>query len=205
MLAGLVVLSACSPTQKRPVDSASARQAYEQRMNRLSAISTWEMDGRLAISDGKDGGSGRLTWQQDRAEISLSFRGTLGAGAWQLQADQRAARLELSDGRVFNATTLNELILTHVGWRVPVDSLTWWIKGLAAPGPWQERQLDEQGRLQMIDQGGWLVEFSSYRELQDTWLPMKITARQNEYSVKLGIKGWDLTGAMQAGQDQTGG
>jgi outer membrane lipoprotein LolB len=70
--------------------------------------------------------------------------------------------------------------------------LSWWVKGLADPGRWEARQLDENGRLLMLSQFGWEVEFGNYDQVSGSWLPSKLTARRGKYLVKMVVKNWDL-------------
>jgi outer membrane lipoprotein LolB len=85
-----------------------------------------------------------------------------------------------------------ELVLKEVGWKVPVEALTWWIKGLAQPDDWETRALDENGRLKKLRQFGWDVDFASYGELHGYWLPTRLSARRGDYSVKIAVREWRL-------------
>lgn len=176
----------------RPVEDAASVQAYQSRAEKLGSNQNWALSGRLAISDGKDGGSGSLSWSQDGEAIQMSFRGALGKGAWQLQSDVNGARLELANGTINYAPSVSELVLEHVGWKVPVDALNWWIKGLAQPGKWEARILDEQGHLMQLEQSGWEVKFANYSGSADASLPGKMTARRGPYLVKMVVKDWTL-------------
>jgi outer membrane lipoprotein LolB len=182
----------CSSIQVPPSENPAAKQAYETRLGQLQSLDHWSLKGRLAISSGKDGGSGQLSWKRADQLTLMSFRGTFGKGAWQLRADETGARLELADGSVHLADSVNELVLQHVGWKVPVEALAWWVKGLASPGKWDSRSLDEQGHLNQLKQLGWDVEFAQYHAEQGPWLPTKLTARQGDYRVKMVIAEWQL-------------
>lgn len=191
VLAGLA-LAACSPMRTRPAEDALWAQAYQSRAETLGARTSWAFNGRLAISDGKDGGSGSLSWSQDGEKTMMSFRGALGKGAWQLQSDSGGARLELANGEVSFASSVRELVLEHVGWKVPVDALAWWIKGLAQPGDWDARTLDEDGQLVDLHQFGWEVKFANYSGPPEASLPRKMSARRGPYLVKMVIREWTL-------------
>jgi outer membrane lipoprotein LolB len=146
----------------------------------------------LAIGDGKDGGSGRLSWVQKGSESQLAFRGAMGKGAWQLDADNSGARIKLANGEVHTAESVNQLVMSQVGWQVPVDALSWWVKGLAQPDDWEERELDENGLLTHVQQSGWNVEFSKYKQQEDIWMPSRLTARRDEYSIKMVVRQWEF-------------
>jgi outer membrane lipoprotein LolB len=185
---------ACSPLPQRVSEDPAAAQAYEARSLVLAPIDQWKIRGRLAITDGEEGGSGALIWIENGGGTRMSFRGTLGQGSWLLEADGHGARLQLADGREYMAGDVAELVQAHVGWKVPVDALSWWVRGLSANGSWQERRLDEAGRITHLQQAGWEVEFGTYREHEALWLPARLTARRGSYTVKLAVREWTIGG-----------
>lgn len=191
MLAGGLA-GACSQMPQRVVEDPSAVRAYQARSDILAPIDRWEISGRLAVTDGEDGGSGALTWVQEGDRTWMSFRGALGQGSWELDADGFGARLQLADGRRFAAASLSELVQAQVGWKVPVNALFWWVRGLTAGPEWQERGLDEAGRLVRLRQAGWEVEFGTYRTAEPAWLPSRLTARRGDYAVKLIVREWRM-------------
>lgn len=192
LILAMVVFAGCTPLRTRTVENPALAQAYQQRLEQLRALDHWALDGRLAISDGQEGGSGNLSWLNDKRITRMSFRGALGKGAWQLQTEASGARLELANGDVHYASSVAELVLKEVGWKVPVEALTWWIKGLAQPDDWETRALDENGRLKKLRQFGWDVDFASYGESDGYWLPTRLSARYGEYSVKIAVREWRL-------------
>ncbi|MEJ8567429.1 lipoprotein insertase outer membrane protein LolB [Elongatibacter sediminis] len=195
-LAFIVVLcalvTACSPVPRRTAEDPVRVEAYQQRLRLLTGVADWEVEGRLAITDGREGGSGALIWVQSGEAVSMSFRGTLGRGSWRLSATARHAELQTADGQVYQASDVGDLVRLHAGWEVPVDALSWWVRGLAADEAWESRELDEFGRLTRLQQSGWEVEFSRYRETGIAQVPARIFARRGDYAVKLVIRDWRL-------------
>ena len=80
----------------------------------------------------------------------------------------------------------------QVGWEIPVENLAWWVRGLAAPGKIPRQALDEQGNLSELLQGGWTIKYGNYRSFEGVNLPVKLTAHQSDWKVKLAIRKWDL-------------
>jgi len=186
------VLSACGTVQPLDTGQAAREPLYEQRLARLAPLDAWTLEGRLAVSDDQDGGSGFLNWQQIRGESQLNFHGALGRGAWRLQTDAAGAQLEFADGRIFRADSIDALVRGQIGWNVPVDKLSWWVRGLAAPGKPGQRVLDEEGRLSLLNQHGWTIEYGRYAAVDGEAMPSKMTARQADRTVKLAVRKWDL-------------
>jgi outer membrane lipoprotein LolB len=200
VLAMPLFFSACSTAVVRETDQGERRQLYLERQATLAGIDNWSLDGRLAVSDGKDGGSGTLRWRQSAAETKMDFHGAFGRGAWRLRADQSGAMLERADGRIFRKLTINDLASSQLGWEIPVDALSWWVRGLAAPeegaafpssnAPRVEP--DDAGLPRLLRQHGWTIEFDRYRPVGSVTLPFKLTARRDGHSVKLVVRQWEL-------------
>lgn len=188
------LVTACSPLARRAVEDPAAVRAYEARHAALAAIDRWEITGRLAITDGAEGGSGALNWVQQPHSTRMSFRGALGQGHWELESNPQGAILRLADGSVYQAPDVAALVAAHVGWNVPVDALAWWVRGLAAGDSWDERRLDEAGRMQRLRESGWVVDFDRYRDDEGTAVPSRLTARHGDYAVKLVVREWRLGG-----------
>ena len=188
----MVLLSACSSMQPVAVDEQVRVNLYEMRSDQLAGYSDWSMVGRLAVSNSEDGGSGHFSWKRNSGESQMDFHGALGRGAWRLQAGTQGAELELADGTLHRADSIDQLVRIQVGWEIPVDELSWWVRGLVAPGGYQERVIDREGNLSELLQNGWTIEFGGYRTFEGMSLPVKLVARQADWKVKLAIRDWEL-------------
>ncbi len=191
-------LSACSAVQPTDAEQSARYRLYEDRARTLGKLESWTLEGRLAVSNEKDGGSGHFIWKKSEEFDQMDFHGALGRGAWRLQADADSAVLELADGRLHRADTIEELVRRELGWEVPVQSLSWWVRGLAAPGDAGQSVLDEQGRLSELQQREWRVKFDRYREVRSMQLPIKMTARQLNKTLKLVIREWNFSQNIQS-------
>jgi len=188
-LAALLFVAGCVTT---PPAAAPDNERYLQRASALAEIQRWSLRGRLAVNDGEDGGSGTLNWQQAPERTRMDFHGALGRGAWRLSVDPGEAELVLADGRQYRADSVDALVRRELGWRIPVSDLSWWVRGLQAPGPVESRRLDSDGNLVALSQRGWNIEFGRYRETGGIALPSKMTARRADRSVKLAVREWSL-------------
>lgn len=187
-----LLITACSTVPDKEIDQTARDSLYAAKSLVLAEVEQWALQGRLAINDGKEGGSGHLKWQNYGHSSSMNFHGPLGRGAWQLHANESGAVLQRADGTVHRAGTVGELIERRLGWEIPVNALAWWVRGLSAPGNWEARQIDEQGNLKELSQLGWRIEYGRYRDVGSVSMPMKLTARRQSYTVKFAIQRWDL-------------
>lgn len=194
LAASALLLAACA-TPPPAVDTGdAAERQYLQRLARLEAVSHWTVEGKLAVRDEADGGSGNLRWEQAPARTRMDFHGALGRGAWSLEAGAGVAVLTLADGAEYRAASVDGLVREHVGWSVPVAELSWWIRGLAAPGRGAQRTLGEGGVLLSLVQADWSIEFERYRDFGADRLPGLVVARQGERQVRFAVRDWRLDG-----------
>jgi len=196
--AALTQAPGCGTVQPLDAEQAARLPLYEQRAARLGSQDSWSLEGRLAISDDSDGGSGFLSWQQQPDSSRMDFHGALGRGAWRLMAGADGAELEFADGRLYRADSIEDLLRGQVGWQVPIEALAWWVRGLAAPGKLQQRVLDEEGRPSLLQQAGWHIEFGRYAMVAGEAMPARMTARQQDRTVKLAVKKWKLSGSHES-------
>jgi len=176
---------------QRPAGHAGVK-AFQARSSQLGGIASWGLAGRISLDDGDQGGSGKLQWDVEPGLSELDFHGALGRGAWHLRVGPGLARLQLADGTVETAPGVGELIRDQIGWPVPLDALQWWVRGLAAPGPVENRTLDELGLLVSLRQFGWNVEYDRYGSFAGVQMPVRLDAIRDNYRVKLAISRWRM-------------
>ncbi|MDX1570606.1 MAG: lipoprotein insertase outer membrane protein LolB [Xanthomonadales bacterium] len=155
----------------------------------------WQLSGRLALSNGRDGGSGELEWDHGLAvpgHDELRFHGALGRGSWRLKVTPDVAVLKTGDGQVQSAGDVSELVEHRTGWRIPVRALAHWVTGNPQPDVAHVPVDDSSSRSESFRQHDWLVTIEGYHQLGDRWLPRKIIARRDGDEVRLLIRSWQL-------------
>ncbi len=183
----VLVLTACAPQRLRP--DAAGLDAQDRREALLAPMSTWELVGRLGVSDDRDSGSGSLTWSQEGAAYRFELHAPVTGKTWLLTGDASNAELQgLRDATVVGADAAS-LLLRELGWRVPVAELAWWARGMRAPGK-AELSLRPDGLPARIVQAGWQVDFLDYDEKLQPPLPRKLFAESGNYKVRLAIQRW---------------
>lgn len=186
-LIGLVCLGLLQACANQPL----LRENVDARSLRVSQTQVWTMVGRVAVSDGQEGGSGRLEWTASPEQESLTFRAPLGQGGWKLKRDGLQATLDLGEQRVFHGQSLSDLLDAHLGWQVPVEAMRYWMLGIPDPSAPYDQELGEDGLPAQLAQAGWKVRYDSFRGNGDLILPRKLVAEKDPYSVKLVVSKWD--------------
>lgn len=180
-LASVLVACASRPTLDRvgwqPVDGIDP-----------AAVSEFRVAGRLAVSDGRDGGSAGFLWIQRGDRFDVELRQPVSQRLWRLHGDQHGAVLEGADDGPRRAASAEALLDDVLGWRVPVAALVHWVRARTGSGPVQASERDRSGRLRWLEQDGWRVDYRAY--LDDGPWPQRIHARQADYSVRMNIQDW---------------
>ena len=186
----LAALAACAPVRTRGTTAQVAAQ--QSREAKLAARTSWNMDGHFAVSDGRDGGSGTLTWRADGEDYSLVLRAPVTGKTVQLQGGPGGAVLTgLKEGPL-RGDDAQALLAREFGWHMPVKQLTWWVRGLRAPDGTAEVSYGENGLPSLLEQDGWSVEYRDWYPGIDPPLPRKIFAAKPPYSVRLLIENWRI-------------
>jgi outer membrane lipoprotein LolB len=136
--------------------------SYEQRRDRLEAVSTWDMRGRVAVSAGERAFQASFRWHQDADALDLAVRGPLGAGALEVNGTPSGLTVtSRGDTRVLSdpEAQLSELL----GWWLPVGSLHAWLLGLPDPKFDAATKPGTDGTLASFEQRLWRVAFASYQ------------------------------------------
>lgn len=189
----LLLLTACAQRSVKPPlasDPLGGERAMSDRESRLFERDRFDLAGRIAISDGKDGGSGRFDWQQRGRAYSLRFMAPVSARNWRLEAQPGQAVLVESNGAVRVADSAEELLWRELRWQLPADSLRYWVLGMRAPGADSELEFSAEGQLLALRQSGWEIRYPEFDNSHDPPLPRKLYARSGEHQVRISVRKW---------------
>lgn len=205
LLLASLLLSACATGTKPGADllpDAVITSAEARRVAVLQQQLAWSFKGRISIrieeNGDTDGGSGNLSWKQSPQQVELNFHAALGRAAWQLSSGPNQAKVTLADGSVYVDSDVQRLLRRHLGWDVPVNELSCWLRGLVlAPAcPVSSAIIisrDAQGRPLQLQQNEWQVQIHSWLLVDNISLPKKIEFSAPGRKFKLVIKQWHLS------------
>lgn len=191
----VVFFAGCATPSVRPPD-AVLEQQWRRHVTTLTAVTHWELRGRLAVQTDSRGGQATLNWRRDDRRQFIQLNGPLGRGMLRVTQDDRGARLEDSNRQVIEAADAEQLVAQYTGWQLPIAYLDWWLRGLPVPDVAATRELDDQGRLRVLRQQDWTVQVDAYTRFQDYDLPSRITvsraavAQQPAIDVRFVIDRW---------------
>jgi outer membrane lipoprotein LolB len=165
---------------------------WENRRAMLVQLDEWAFNGRIGVAAGDDGFSGSLRWTQDGDRFEATVSGPLGIGTVRLEGDGARVALTDKDG---NRTVLGDAerdLYLRYGWTIPVRSLRYWALGIPDPALPAETELDGDGQLAHLVQGGWRVDITRYGEGGGQPMPTRLRAASEQTSVRLAIHKWSF-------------
>lgn len=184
----LLALAACQPT--RPLQRTVGADPLATRRAALSAQAAWSFEGRVAVSDGKDSGSARVSWQQDGARYRVTLRAPVSGETWRLSGDAAGCVLEGVRPEPVRGDDPEALLQRELGWRLPVRALAEWARGLSADPVGAQVSLDDADRPREVREAGWRVVYRDWHDDATPALPKRIEAERPPYQVRLAIASW---------------
>lgn len=183
-------LAACAPVRTREDDATLGAQ--RARETAVLAQTRWQLSGRIAVSNGDDGGNADVEWSQDGDRYDLRLRAPVTGKNWRLHGDGRSATLEGVRNETLTGDNAAELLAREANWQLPVSELEFWVRGLRAPGAKAELVFDELQRPAKLVQSGWTIEYRDYFADREPALPRKVFATRGKHRVRLFIEDWQV-------------
>lgn len=175
-----------------PASTSVTREiAWAERRQQLEALTGFSLSGRAALQSEGGGWSARLDWQQGPEDWTMELSGPFNQGTLRLAGDAEGVSLESGKERMV-APSLEALLGDSLGWRVPVDSLRFWVLGLPAPQwPVDDLRLDAAGRLTDVRQGPWRLSILAYTDETPLALPRRIYLNGATAELRLVVRAWE--------------
>lgn len=201
-IAAALLLAGCVAQPVRqalpPAESAAAEVQQLAREQALRQQPAWSLQGRIAVSNGRNGGSGRIDWVQDDRRFDVSLSAPVTRQSWRLVGDAGGARLEGLDGGTRDGPDAAALLRDATGWEIPVTALADWVRGVRAQDAGTAiASYGLDGRLLRLEQGGWSIDYhwpapgaAATGAGSAPTLPARLDARRGEASVRLIVDHW---------------
>ena len=188
-----VLLAACATQPVRaPLADDAASELQQQREAALAPDRDWELQGRVAVSGGREGGSASIQWRQQGQDFDVWLRAPVTRQSWRLQRQGTDVRLEGLKGGPRQGSDAEMLLFEATGWTIPIDALASWVRGLRAH-PQQATGLhySADGHLLGFVEDGWTIRYELWGQgspLQS--MPMRLSAERGPSRVKLVVDAW---------------
>jgi outer membrane lipoprotein LolB len=167
-------------------------EPWSQRLPDLQRLQHFDVDGRVAVSNGTDGFSAGLRWQQNNDQAVIDLSAPLGFGAAHIQQTDDVLRVTTSKGVTLDSDAASEELRTTLGFDAPLHSLRYWLLGASDPATSAEETLDSLQRLARLEQDGWKIDYGGYTAVNRVWLPSSLIVTHESLRLKIVIHDWRL-------------
>ena len=194
-----LLLGACTTVPSSTVPPLPERSAEEleqlwlQHRQKIGQLIGWSLVGRIVVKTDDEGWNGELRWSQSADEFQIEFNAPFGQGAFQMDGNSQVVELRLSDGQVFSAPDAESLLLTHIGWHLPLGEFRYWVSGLPGVQSVTSKTLNNDGQLAELKQDQWRISYPDYAAVGDVMMPRKVYFKNHDLSVRLVIDEWILS------------
>lgn len=183
----LATLVACAPAPLRTDNQTLlARQAAREAV--LAKVTDWSFAGRIAVSQGNDGGSGRIEWRQHGDDFDIRLSAPISRQTWRLSKSGAQVLLEGLPGGPREGGDAEALLSEATGWRIPIADMVAWVRGARA-GDAAGLEFAPDGMPATLKQSGWTVSYRDWNK-GDPALPTKVFAETNGARVRLAVEQW---------------
>ena len=189
----LATLAACSslPSQA-PIATPANLSLHQQHLASLSRIQRFELKGRLGVqADGK-GYSASLIWQHNAEQDDIRIYSPLGGQLARIQKTADGISLEDAQGQVSVGKDAESLTQALLGWRLPLTGLADWVLGRPVNAAMSSITWDDAGHTISLNEADWVIAYQHYQASQDTFLPHKLSLKNERVQLKLIVEKWTL-------------
>jgi outer membrane lipoprotein LolB len=152
------------------------------------ALEDFLLEGRFSLRQDEQNHAGRLRWRHAAEEDKLLLSSPFGQGIAGIAATAGQATLTLSDGRVFAAPDVSSLTESALGYRLPLERLSDWVRARVADAEIAER--DALGRPLRLRFDDWRIEYA-YDGDDPAALPASVFAKgPGIFELRLRIDAW---------------
>ena len=132
----------------------------------------------MGVKNEKDSGTATLLWEQSFADYELRVIAPLGQGTYILKGTRDGVVMQDPNNKITMAKTAEQLLYQALGWKIHINGLKYWIRGVPEPYmTYSELLLDDKGRLTNMKQSGFDVSVLRYTEQNGISLPEKLSIK----------------------------
>ncbi len=188
------LLGGCSTVQEASAPAQNKQTTWDNRSNSVANIHSWNLEGQISVRNRakNDSNSANLKWQQNSQHYTMLFYGPMGAGSQKLSGGPGRVVLQMANGKTVTAASPEALLASQTGWRLPVSSLYYWVRGLPVPNVAAEKKFDTYNHLTQLHQQGWTIQYLRYTAVNQIDMPTKIFLDNPQMNVKMIISQWNI-------------
>ena len=184
----LTLAAGCARQAPLPEGQRAAGQ-WQAQVERVEALETWQLAGKVGLRTPEDSTSATLDWSQYPHYYRLLISGPFGGGRTTLEGREGRFSLTNAEGR-FEAETPEALMEAQLGWSLPLGALSRWVRGLPGEASAHRLERDELGFPARLEQDGWEIAYRDWTRGEGLWLPRRLVMTYGELRVTLVVNEW---------------
>lgn len=193
LLGLLSMLTACASSPAPKATPSDAYPHWQAHQARLNAITHWQVSGRIFMQTQDDGFSSQIDWVNRDQIYQIRFTAPMGQGVYDLQGEPGKVSMTMPNNQTETASNPESLMQKTLGVSLPVSGLSYWLRGLPNPAnSSRDILLDTHERLIRLEQQGWKIIISRYRQQGDIYLPDKLIMENKHVKIKMALKDWRI-------------
>ncbi|MCK0743845.1 lipoprotein insertase outer membrane protein LolB [Chromohalobacter nigrandesensis] len=185
----IVMLAGCASQAPGP-DQARERGDWSAQAERLQALESWSLAGKVGLRTNEGSESANIDWQQRPDTYRILISGPFGAGRTLLKGAPGKVTLTNGEGS-FEAETPEALMEQQLGWSLPISALDYWVRGLPTPDASERLEHDDLDFPQRLQQLGWTIEYRDWMRADDLWLPRRLVMTYGDLRATLVVNQWN--------------
>ena len=172
-----------------PSTPASTTKRTSVQLVQLRNLKQWQIHGAFSLTTPRQNDLANYQWKQNKQSFEINVSSALNAVHFRVGGQPGRVVLTGIKGGPIEAPYAETLLRRVLGWQLPVSGLVYWVRGLPAPGV-RVVQRDQQGRLKVLKQQGWQINYLSYQNVKGIDLPKLMRLRRSSLQIKIVIKQW---------------
>lgn len=178
-----------------PTTEPKQNSSWEAHQTQLDQLTHWSFSGKLAVITPEQRNSVNIHWQQSDQDFEIYLTTFLGLSVLEIQKTAGETVIIDDDGKRYVSDNSEQLINQLSGMEIPIEHLQQWIKGNPSKASYQ---LDEYQQVTSLlggspESGIWTINYSDYRNINNTNLPHKLQLTRGTLRLKFVISKWQLT------------
>lgn len=171
--------------------SGCASNALVKTLQRSSQPDApFAFNGRVAIKHNGERSSAGLRWAHSPNEDEILLLAPLGQTFARIHRDAQGVTLD-EFGKHYVAQDVEDLTHRVLGWELPLSGLRYWVMALPASGSAADIQRDAKGRVAVLRQDGWEINYSRYATEAEDSLPLRFVVRREQLEIMVLIDEWE--------------
>jgi len=154
------------------------------------ADQVFELSGRIAARQGAESFSGNVAWRHAGGGDELLITSPLGQGVARIVRDRDGVVLTTAEPREYRAADAESLTEQALGFRLPLAGLADWVRARPTAGSRFSIEKDAAGRVKLLEQSGWKIEYLEYEERLPEPLPSRLRLTYPGIDLRLAISEW---------------